>query len=71
MSDIWSVGGSQDGSVGQADASEDWDCSSDSDDERPRKRAKKGGASSRRPKVGATATEAQSAPDVDPQCCQK
>lgn len=53
MSDIWSMGGSDDEGVVQAQASDHWACSSsDSDqEERPRKRAKKASNNSRRPKV--------------------
>lgn len=56
MSDIWSVGGSDDASVGKAHASEDWECSSSSSsggEEQPRKRSKRAAAGpNKRPKVG-------------------
>lgn len=53
MSDIWSVGDSEGGSVGVADGSEDWGCSSGSEAEEqpPRKRAKRGNASKQQHKV--------------------
>lgn len=53
MSDIWSVGGSDNEGVDQAGA-EEWQCSSGSEEEeRPRKRAKQSGKSkTKRPRVG-------------------